>query len=85
MPPVPEPGMLSGVALFRGLPSEELSRLAAVIKERSFPAGTHVITAEEPGEVVYITLQGSARCAWSNRMARRSSPPFWAPGRWWAR
>jgi CRP/FNR family cyclic AMP-dependent transcriptional regulator len=46
------PATLSGVSLFRGMPAQELERLASLLHERSFPAGAGVLTAEQPGEVV---------------------------------
>jgi CRP/FNR family transcriptional regulator, cyclic AMP receptor protein len=57
----PESGMLSEVALFRGLPAEQLSKIGARLRRRTFPAGSNVITAEEPDETVYFVLEGSAK------------------------
>jgi CRP/FNR family cyclic AMP-dependent transcriptional regulator len=55
----PESRILSEVALFRGLPPEQLSKIEARLRRRTFPAGAHVITVEEPGEMVYVVLEGS--------------------------
>jgi CRP/FNR family transcriptional regulator, cyclic AMP receptor protein len=57
----PESRILSEVALFRGLPAEQLSKIEARLRRRIFPAGAHVITAEDPGETVYIVLEGSVK------------------------
>jgi CRP/FNR family cyclic AMP-dependent transcriptional regulator len=35
--------------------------LAPLLQERSFPAGASVLTAEQPGEAVYILLKGSVK------------------------
>ncbi len=55
------PTTLSGVSLFRGMPAQELERLASLLHERSFPAGAGVLTAEQPGEAVYVLLSGSVK------------------------
>ncbi len=57
----PEPSILSEVALFRGLPAEQLSKIGARLRRMTFPAGAHVITVEEPGEIVYVVLGGSVK------------------------
>jgi CRP/FNR family transcriptional regulator, cyclic AMP receptor protein len=57
----PESRVLSEVALFRNLPAEQLSKIEARVHRRTFPAGTHVITAEDPGETVYVVLEGSVK------------------------
>jgi CRP/FNR family transcriptional regulator, cyclic AMP receptor protein len=57
----PESTVLSEVALFRGLPAEELSKIEARVRRRTLPAGAHVITVEEPGDTVYVVLEGSVK------------------------
>jgi signal-transduction protein with cAMP-binding, CBS, and nucleotidyltransferase domain len=57
----PESRILSEVALFRGLPPEQLSKIEARLRRRTFLAGTHVITAEDPDETVYVLLEGSVK------------------------
>jgi CRP/FNR family cyclic AMP-dependent transcriptional regulator len=56
-----EPSALSEISLFRGLPPERLRRLAEVLRKKTVPAGTNMITAEQPGEVVYIVLEGTVK------------------------
>ena len=56
-----ESRILSEVALFRGLPAEQLYKIEARVRRRTFPAGAHVITVEEPGETVYVVLEGSVK------------------------
>jgi CRP-like cAMP-binding protein len=53
--------ILSEVALFRGLPAEQLSKIEAHLRRRTLPAGANVITAEDPGETVYVVLEGSVK------------------------
>ena len=57
----PAPATLSGISLFRGMPIRELERLAPLLHERSFPAGTSVLTAEQPAEAIYIIIEGSVK------------------------
>ncbi len=59
MPATPEPATLSGIYLFRGLTPDDLERLASSLHERTFPAGASVITADQPGEAIYVILSGS--------------------------
>ena len=56
-----DPAILQNVALLRGLPPERLEELAPMLHERSFPANTNVITAEERGEGVYAILSGTVK------------------------
>lgn len=56
-----EPNSLSELSLFRGLPPERLKRLAEVLRKKTVPAGTNMITAEQPGEVVYVILEGTVK------------------------
>ena len=57
----PESRIFSEVALFRGLPAEQLSKIEARLRRSTFPAGAQVITVEEPGETVYVVLEGSVK------------------------
>jgi CRP/FNR family cyclic AMP-dependent transcriptional regulator len=54
-------GILSGVPLFADLPARDLERIITLVHERRFPAGTSVLTAEQPGEAVYVLLEGSVK------------------------
>lgn len=61
MPALTDPNALAEIALFRGLPPERLRRLNDQLHKKSVPAGTNMITAEQPGEVVYILLEGTVK------------------------
>jgi CRP/FNR family transcriptional regulator, cyclic AMP receptor protein len=56
-----DPAILSEVSLFRGLHSEQLSKLAARLHQKTFPSGANVITAEEKEDSVYVILEGTAK------------------------
>ena len=58
---VSDAGVLGEIPLFRGIPIERLKRLNEVMHRKSVPAGTNMITAEQPGEVVYILLEGTVK------------------------
>ena len=60
-PPSTDPAALCRMPLFRGVSGRELERLSALLQERSFPAGASILTAEQPGEAVYILLEGSVK------------------------
>jgi len=61
LPALPDPNALAEIALFKGLPAERLRRLNEVLHKKSVPAGTNMITAEQPGEVVYVLLEGTVK------------------------
>ena len=61
MPALTDPNALAEIALFKGLPPERLRRLNDQLHKKSVPAGTNMITAEQPGEVVYILLEGTVK------------------------
>jgi len=60
-PAAPIPAVLAKTPLFAGLSFEELSRLAALMHQRSFPARSSVMTSGQPGEAVYVILEGSVK------------------------
>ncbi len=52
---------LAGIDLFDGLVPEELLAVNRTLRLRKFAAGTAMMAEEEPGNAVYIVLQGSLR------------------------
>jgi CRP/FNR family cyclic AMP-dependent transcriptional regulator len=60
-PAVPESEALAEVLLFRGLTTEQLSKLSTLLRRKRSPAGTEFITANQPGEIAYIILEGSVK------------------------
>jgi len=53
--------LLAFTGLFAGLTADQLARVGQHIHRRLYPAGTNIITAEQPGEVVYIILEGTVK------------------------
>ena len=61
MPVVSTPSTLGAFPLFRDLTIEQLTRLNDLLRRRTFPSGTNLASAEEPGEVVYLILDGTVK------------------------
>ena len=53
--------ILRKVALFEGLTSAQLRKLAAGMKEVSFPINTHIFKEGEPGTGMFIITDGKVR------------------------
>ncbi len=53
--------LLSDIRLFEGLTPAQLDWVARRAHRRIFPVGTNVMTAEQPGEAVYIVLHGTVK------------------------
>jgi CRP/FNR family cyclic AMP-dependent transcriptional regulator len=53
--------LLAEIQLFEGLTSTQLDWVAQRTHQRVFPAGTNVMTVEQPGEAVYIILNGTVK------------------------
>ena len=58
---VQDPSMLVEFPLFRGLPPDQLARVNERLHRKTVPAGTNMITAEQPGEVVYLLVEGTVK------------------------
>lgn len=56
-----DPALLTDIALFQGLTVKHWERLKNLLHYQNSPAGTHIITAEQPGEMVYIIRQGTVK------------------------
>jgi CRP/FNR family cyclic AMP-dependent transcriptional regulator len=63
MPAVSDSQSLSTIPLFRGLTSDELNRINALLHRKTFPAGMSLFTAEQPGEVAYLIVSGTVKVA----------------------
>jgi len=53
--------LLADIRLFERLTPTQLDWVAARAHRRVFPAGTNVMTIEQPGEAVYIILHGTVK------------------------
>jgi CRP/FNR family cyclic AMP-dependent transcriptional regulator len=61
MTPLLDAADLETIPLFRGLTPSEQRHLHDLLGVRTFPAGTDILTAEEPGDVAYIVLDGTVK------------------------
>jgi CRP/FNR family cyclic AMP-dependent transcriptional regulator len=57
----PDPTILSSTALFRGLTAEQLEPLRGQIRCKTYAPGTNLISAEQPGGVVFVILSGTVK------------------------
>jgi CRP/FNR family transcriptional regulator, cyclic AMP receptor protein len=52
---------LASLPLFEGLSQEELERLIPLLRQRTFPPGSRIIHAQQPGEALYLILSGAVK------------------------
>ena len=52
---------LAKCPLFEGMAPDELKRLNDLLRRRTFPAGTRVMSAQQPGESIFLLLEGSVK------------------------
>lgn len=57
----PKPGDLAELPLFHGLTEGQLEKLGALMRYKKSPAAAQIITVKQPGEIVYIILDGSVK------------------------
>lgn len=56
-----ERNLLHDVDLFEGLMPEQSAAISGLLQRKTFPAGTNLMSIEQPGEVVYIILSGTVK------------------------
>ncbi len=61
MPEGADLNVLRKMTLFQDLTSQELAELGALLRRRTVLAGSNVMTAEQPGEIVYIIQEGTVK------------------------
>ncbi len=74
------PAVLGNLELFQGLRPEHLSSLNGLLRSASFPAGSNFITADQPGEVIYVLLEGTVKIYISHSDGRDVILAFLGPG-----
>ena len=52
---------LKSVDLFRALPGEELAPIAEIAEEQSFAAGDQIFAEGEPGDALYLIVEGAVQ------------------------
>ena len=53
---------LDGTKLFLGLSSDEFAPIAALANRRNYQAGQTVLKEGDPGDGIYVILQGKVQC-----------------------
>ncbi len=77
---IADPRQLGDLELFHGLDAAELEEINQLLRACSVPAGAHFITAEQPGEVVYVLLEGTVKIYVSRADGRQVILAFLGPG-----
>jgi CRP/FNR family cyclic AMP-dependent transcriptional regulator len=80
MAAVDDPKVLGSLELFQGLSPDQLAELNRLLRSSVIQAGTHFITAEQPGEVVYVILEGTVKIYVSQEDGREVILAFLGPG-----
>lgn len=80
MPAVEDPRSLGELDLFQGLAPDQLAELNGLLRSQTVQAGTHFITAEQPGEVVYVLLEGTVKIYVTRSDGREVILAFLGPG-----
>jgi len=63
---VTNPALLSEIALFDGLTPAQLSRLNQLFRRKTFAAGTHIFSMDQPAEAVYVIVGGTIKICLEN-------------------
>ena len=54
------------IPLLEGLSEQQMTEIRARLHRKAFPAGSHVITADQSAEAIYIVLSGSVKISLPN-------------------
>src|SRR5882762_4401600 len=72
--------LLHSMDIFAELPDEELSKIARLLKEHKVRENDLVFAQGDPGDSLYIVLQGRVRIATSDSYGRERVLAFYGPG-----
>src|SRR5712692_4393255 len=72
--------LLRSMDLFTDLPDAELNKIARLLKEHKFAENELIFTQGEPGDGLYIILQGRVRIASTDQLGRERVLAFYGPG-----
>ena len=56
-----DPNILTELSLFDGLSPSQLAGLRAQMRPKTLATGSHLITAEQPGQIIYFVLHGTVK------------------------
>jgi len=80
VPAFDDPSELAHVPLFEGLDIEQLGQLNQLARRSTFPSATRVMSAEQPGEAVYILLAGAVKVMIDDEDGHQITLAFLGPG-----
>src|SRR5438477_4356070 len=72
--------LLQSMDIFAELTDDELSKIARLLKEHKVRENETVFTQGDPGDSLYIVLQGRIRIATSDNYGRERVLAFYGPG-----
>src|SRR5712691_4484298 len=72
--------LLRSMDLFAELPDDELARIARLLKERKISENEEIFAQGEPGDGMYVILQGRVRIATSDNFGHERVLAFYGPG-----
>lgn len=61
MPALDDPRALAELELFQELTGDELTFVNGLLRRKAFSAGTLLMSADQPGELIYLILDGSVK------------------------
>jgi CRP/FNR family cyclic AMP-dependent transcriptional regulator len=59
--PVLDLNQLNKIAVFNGLATDDLKKMASLLRGKTLPAGTMIMSVQQEGEVVYVILDGTVK------------------------
>jgi len=65
---------LKSIDLFRALPGEELAQIAEIAEEQPFAAGDQVFSEGEPGDALYLVVEGAVKVHQGDRQVAQLGP-----------
>ena len=71
---------LHEIPLFEGLSREQLTRIHAKLHRKTFPAGSHIISADQIAEAMYIVVAGSVKIFLTNADGSEVTLAMLGPG-----
>jgi CRP/FNR family transcriptional regulator, cyclic AMP receptor protein len=77
---VPDAKDLGKLELFRGLSSAELTQVNDLLGRTKFPTGARILTADQPGEIAYVILDGTLKVSTIQGNGRELTLALLGPG-----
>lgn len=77
---VEDPNLLRRVSLFQGLGLAQLAQLNRILHAARFGEGSEIMRADQPGESVYVILEGTVKISLAQPDGREAILAFLGPG-----